>query len=240
MDDLRPLAHDEPRRAEIRGGDREYHDWFPDPPLLYRIIKRAIDIAASVLALVLLSPLFAIAALAIKLTGKGPVLFKHQRIGYHGLPFTMLKFRTMSMENDPQIHRDYVGRLVSGELGPVGENTAFKLFNDPRITPFGRFLRLTSLDELPQFWNVLRGDMTLVGPRPALPYEWGRYQPWHRRRLSSRPGITGLWQIEGRSTTTFDAMVQLDIEYIKRRSTLLDLMIIFMTPRAALRTDKPF
>jgi len=221
--------------------NRENHtDWLPAPPLVYRAAKRAIDIAFSLFALVLIAPCLAVIATAIKLTSKGPVMFRQERLGYHGKRFKSLKFRTMNMINEPAIHARYVQQLIAGKLGPVGEQTTYKLSNDPRITPVGRFLRRTSLDELPQFWNVLRGDMTLVGPRPPIPYEWERYEPWHKQRLSSKPGITGLWQVKGRSRTTFDAMVELDIQYARNPSLLLDLKILLSTPIAAIRSDKAF
>ena len=162
----------------------------------------------------LLSPVFLAVAVAIKLTSKGPILFKQERIGQYGVGFTFLKFRSMHFRNDPKIHREYVRKLISGkdDCKQADDNGgAYKLQNDPRITPVGKFLRRTSLDELPQFFNVLRGDMSLVGPRPPIPYETEAYDVWHRRRFfEAKPGITGLWQVKGRSRVKFDDMVRLD------------------------------
>ncbi len=205
----------------------------------YRLIKRSIDVVGSLLALVLLSPLFAVIAVAVKLTSKGPILFKQDRVGQYGERFSFLKFRSMYFQNDARIHRDYVRRLISGNAATKGEDksgTVYKLKNDPRITPVGRFLRKTSLDELPQFFNVLRGEMSLVGPRPPIPYEVEVYEIWHRRRfLEAKPGITGLWQVEGRSRTKFDEMVRLDLRYVKTWSPWLDIKILLRTPAAVFK-----
>ncbi len=203
-----------------------------------RFIKRGIDFAASLTALILLSPLLLIIAAAIKLTSKGPVLFKQERIGQYGQRFTFLKFRSMYFMNDPKIHQEYVTRLIRGKdecKQPDGNGGVYKLNSDPRITAVGRFLRKTSLDELPQFFNVLRGDMSLVGPRPPIPYEIEVYDIWHRRRfLEARPGITGLWQVRGRSRLKFDEMVRLDLRYIRNWSLGLDFRILLQTPRVVL------
>ena len=201
-----------------------------------RLIKRAIDIAGSLAALILLSPLLFAVAIAIKLTSKGPTLFKQTRVGQYGVRFTFLKFRSMRFRNDPQIHQDYVARLISGEDdGEQGHANGgvYKIKDDPRVTPVGKFLRKTSLDELPQFFNVLKGEMSLVGPRPPIPYEVEAYDIWHRRRfLEVRPGITGLWQVKGRSRTKFEDMVRLDLEYARTWSLGLDFKILLETPRA--------
>jgi lipopolysaccharide/colanic/teichoic acid biosynthesis glycosyltransferase len=201
-----------------------------------RLIKRAIDIAGSLAALILLSPLLLAVAIAIKLTSKGPTLFKQTRVGQYGVRFTFLKFRSMYFRNDPQIHQDYVTRLISGkddgEPGAANRGV-YKIKDDPRITPAGKFLRKSSLDELPQFINVLKGDMSLVGPRPPIPYEVEAYDIWHRRLfLEVKPGITGLWQVKGRSRTTFDDMVRLDLKYARTWSLGLDFKILLETPRA--------
>jgi len=225
---------------EVPADEKESVDWLQDPPLGYRFIKRFVDIVASAFALVLLLPVFLAVGMAIKLTSKGPILSRQTRLGRHGVPFEYLKFRTMFANYNAERHRSYVEQLLSGKFGAVGEKPVFKIQHDPRISPVGRFLRRTSLDELPQFWNVLRGDMTLVGPRPPVSYEWDCYESWHKQRLSATPGITGLWQIEGRSITGFDDMVKLDIEYIKHASLLVDLKILLKTPVAALRSDKAF
>jgi exopolysaccharide biosynthesis polyprenyl glycosylphosphotransferase len=200
-------------------------------------IKRVVDVAGSLALLLLLSPLFATIAMLLKLTSPGPVLFRQTRIGQTAKPFTMLKFRTMRADADPGLHHEFVTRFIksSAQLHPAGRKAVFKLTNDPRVTPVGRVLRKTSLDELPQLWNVLRGDMSLVGPRPPLPYEVEQYRPWHWRRvLDAKPGITGLWQVTGRSRTTFDEMVRLDLRYVRSRSLWTDIKILLATPRAVL------
>jgi lipopolysaccharide/colanic/teichoic acid biosynthesis glycosyltransferase len=198
--------------------------------------KRALDIAGSLALLTALSPVFLLITGVIKLTSKGPVLFKQPRVGQGGKPFTMLKFRTMHVGADPAIHQQYVTQFIqSGAAAKPGSGDVFKLVDDPRVTPFGHFLRRSSLDELPQFWNVLRGDMSLVGPRPPLAYEVERYKRWHLRRLwEAKPGITGLWQVKGRSRTTFDDMVRLDLRYAKKHSVWTDIKILLATPRAVI------
>jgi lipopolysaccharide/colanic/teichoic acid biosynthesis glycosyltransferase len=204
-----------------------------------QLTKRMIDIAGSLFALVLLSPLLLIIAVVIKLTSKGPILFKQQRLRQYGVPFTIVKFRTMYFQSDARIHRDYVKRLILAKEDhhqSDGDKKVYKIKNDPRITPVGRFLRKTSLDELPQFFNVLTGEISLVGPRPPIPYEVESYDIWHRRRfLETKPGITGLWQVEGRSRVKFDDMVRLDIKYAKTWSPWLDIKILLRTPWAVLR-----
>ena len=204
-------------------------------------IKRAIDLAGSAAALVFLSPIFAAVALAIKLSSKGPVLFRQERLGQHGKTFTVLKFRSMRTDCDAKIHRQYVEQFIAGQVDGSSDTAAkpvFKIQKDPRVTPIGRFIRKASLDELPQFWNVLRGDMSLVGPRPALAYEFQKYEVWHRRRvLEIKPGITGLWQVEGRSRTRFDEMVRLDLKYARAWSVWLDLKILAQTPGAVIQGE---
>ena len=200
-------------------------------------IKRMIDIIGSALALTISAPLMLFIALAIKATSRGPVFFRQQRIGQYGKRFTFLKFRSMHVGSDASVHQEYVKKLIAGqaERKPSNGNGdgVFKLTDDRRITRVGAFLRKTSLDEVPQFLNVLKGDMSLVGPRPAIPYEVAAYQTWHRRRvLQVKPGITGLWQISGRSRVTFDDMVRLDLRYAKSWSPWLDIKILMRTPRA--------
>ena len=227
----------------------------PSNPILYpdlekrresnrlgRAGKRLIDVVGSLSLLVLLSPVFFIVAAAIKLTSRGPVLFRQKRIGEHGIPFTFLKFRSMYMDNDSSEHKEYVRQLIAGqaEKKPANGNgeSVFKLTNDPRITPVGNALRRSSLDELPQLINVLRGEMSLVGPRPPVLYEVEAYATWHRRRLlEAKPGITGLWQITGRSRVGFDDMVRLDLRYARNCSPLLDLKILLQTPKAVVSGD---
>ena len=200
-------------------------------------LKRAVDILSSTFALILASPIFAIIALAIKATSKGPVFFRQRRIGRYGETFVFLKFRSMEDGNDASIHEEYVKQLISGKAernrcNGKGEGV-FKLTQDPRITRVGAFLRKTSLDELPQFINVLKGEMSLVGPRPPIPYEVEAYDFWHRRRLlEAKPGITGLWQVSGRSRVTFDEMVRLDLRYARTWSPWMDIKILLRTPLA--------
>lgn len=206
-------------------------------------IKRAIDILGSSAALFFFSPFFAAIAIAIKLTSKGPVLFRQERLGQHGKTFTVLKFRSMRTDCDSKIHEAYVSQFIAGKAdnaaaGADSNKVVYKLQRDPRITNVGHFLRKTSLDELPQFWNVFVGDMSLVGPRPPVAYEYRAYNVWHRRRvLEIKPGITGLWQVEGRSRTRFDDMVRLDLKYARSWSIWLDLKILAQTPAAVLIGD---
>jgi lipopolysaccharide/colanic/teichoic acid biosynthesis glycosyltransferase len=213
---------------------------------LPRIVKRGMDIVGGAALLLILSPVLAIIALAIKLNSKGPVIFEQERLGQFGKRFKCLKFRTMYANNDPKIHREYVQRFIGGQLaGQQNNNGAepvvYKITNDPRVTPIGRFLRKTSLDECPQFWNVLRGEMSLVGPRPPVPYEFEVYDFWHRRRvLEIKPGVTGLWQVSGRSRTCFDDMVRLDLRYSQSWSLWLDLKILLATPLAIFTGDGAF
>lgn len=206
--------------------------------LLY--FKRAIDLVGSGLGLTLLSPLFLVIALAIKITSKGPVFFRQQRVGQYGKLFTVLKFRSMYANNDHSVHKDYVMQLIANQAkrnGADGKSEGvYKLTNDRRITPLGQFLRRMSLDELPQIINVFKGEMSLVGPRPAIPYELAAYQTWHRRRiLDAKPGITGLWQVTGRSLVKFDDMVRLDLRYATSWSLWLDFLILLRTPMAVVR-----
>jgi exopolysaccharide biosynthesis polyprenyl glycosylphosphotransferase len=206
------------------------------------IIKRGIDIVGSSILLLIFSPLLVVIALVIKLSSKGQVVFKQERVGWLGKKFKCLKFRTMYVNNDPKIHLDYVQHLIKGKAAKANEGetepVVYKITSDPRVTPIGQFLRKTSLDELPQFWNVLRGELSLVGPRPALPYEFELYDDWHRRRVfEMKPGITGLWQVSGRSRVCFDDMVRLDLRYCQRWSLWLDLKILLATPLAALKGD---
>ena len=206
------------------------------------VIKRVMDVAGSAALLLALSPLLAAIAAIIKLTSKGPVIFEQERLGRFGARFKCLKFRTMFTNNDPKIHQEFIQQFISGkeECGKENESqqAVYKIINDPRVTPIGALLRKTSLDELPQFWNVLRGEMSLVGPRPPVPYEFEIYDIWHRRRvLDIKPGVTGLWQVSGRSRTRFDDMVRLDLRYCQTWSLWLDLKILISTPRAVFGGD---
>lgn len=199
-----------------------------------RLVKRVIDIAGSLMALIFLSPLFLAVSLAIKLTSKGPIFFTQERIGQHGISFAFLKFRSMNVQNDSTPHKEFVTRFIAGKAGCAETSeTVYKMTDDPRVTPIGNFLRKRSIDELPQLWNVLKGQMSLVGPRPPIPYELMAYDVWHRRRfLEVKPGMTGLWQVHGRSRTTFDDMVRLDLHYARTWSLWLDIKILLRTPRA--------
>jgi lipopolysaccharide/colanic/teichoic acid biosynthesis glycosyltransferase len=203
-------------------------------------MKRLMDIIGSALALLLCTPLFLVMAFAIKVSSKGPVLFRQQRVGRHGRCFSFLKFRSMHIGNDPTIHREYVTKLIAGRAEREGSNRngegVYKLTNDLRVTRLGKILRRTSLDELPQLLNVLEGHMSLVGPRPAIPYEVAAYETWHRRRvLEVKPGITGSWQVNGRSRVKFDEMVRLDLQYARSWSPWMDINILLRTPAAVLR-----
>lgn len=203
------------------------------------VIKRGMDILGSLFLLLILAPVLSAIAVAIKLTSKGPVIFRQERLGQFGKLFECLKFRSMFAHSDQKIHREYVQCFIAGtvqnEPANDGEDEVYKMKDDPRVTPIGRILRRLSLDELPQFWNVLRGEMSLVGPRPPLPYEFDAYEIWHRRRvLEIKPGVTGLWQVVGRSRTSFDDMVRMDLRYCQRWSLWLDLKILLATPLAVL------
>jgi exopolysaccharide biosynthesis polyprenyl glycosylphosphotransferase len=203
-----------------------------------RVSKRAFDVAVAVLCVVFLSPILALVALAIKLDSPGPILYKSTRIGENGALFTMFKFRSMWNDADSSLHKAYVARLIEENLGleeveDVSEGT-LKIKDDTRITRVGRIIRKTSVDELPQLFNVLRGDMSLVGPRPPLPYEVALYSDWHKQRLASLPGLTGWWQVKGRNRVSFDEMVRMDLYYAQHTSFWLDLKILFMTPWAVI------
>jgi lipopolysaccharide/colanic/teichoic acid biosynthesis glycosyltransferase len=206
------------------------------------LIKRVMDSVGSAAALLFLSPVFLVLALLIKLTSKGPIFFRQERVGQYGVPFVFLKFRSMNTSTDATIHKEFIKGFIAGKSknsdANGNERIVYKITNDPRVTWIGKIMRRTSLDELPQFWNVFMGEMSLVGPRPPIPYEIEAYDIWHRRRvLEAKPGITGLWQIHGRSKTTFDEMVRLDLRYSRTWSPLLDLKILLQTPRAVFSGD---
>ena len=195
-------------------------------------MKRSLDILVAATLLIALLPLLLAVALMVRFSSPGPVLFRQRRVGRDGHLFWFYKFRTMLNGNDPAAHRDYYAQLVRGEARPA--EGSFKLAQDPRITPLGRFLRRNSIDEFPQLLNVLKGDMSLVGPRPPIPYEVEFYGPREQTRLSVTPGLTGLWQVSGRCTLNFQEMVELDLRYISNRSLALDLIILLKTPWAVL------
>jgi exopolysaccharide biosynthesis polyprenyl glycosylphosphotransferase len=223
--DVLRVGHARPVLADLDGLPMLAFDRVPGDDLA-RALKRAFDVTVSGLALLLLSPVLAGVVLAIRLESPGPVFFRQQRVGRHGRLFSMLKFRSMHVDAEARL----AGLLARNEMsGPV-----FKLTHDPRVTRVGRFIRRTSLDELPQFINVLRGEMSVVGPRPPIPAEVAQYQRWHRRRLSVKPGITCTWQISGRNDIDFDRWMELDLEYIDHWSLGLDVAILLKTIPAVL------
>jgi lipopolysaccharide/colanic/teichoic acid biosynthesis glycosyltransferase len=231
------------QQGESDDSDSKFYDdllFETAPKRLPRAAKRFMDVTGSLGALLFGLPLFAAVALAVKLTSKGPVFFRQERLGQYGRKFTFLKFRSMCVNNDATIHQEFVKRLIAGDAGENQSSAAptYKLTADPRVTPIGRVLRKTSLDELPQFINVLIGDMSLVGPRPPVPYETECYRIWHRTRLlGAKPGITGLWQVAGRSRVKFDDMVRMDLQYAKSWSLWLDVKILLLTPVAVLTAN---
>ena len=223
-----------------------------DRDYFYYLIKRVIDVLLASFFLVILSPIMAVIAILIVLDSRGSAIFYQERVGSkrwtHGgfsywqrSGFTCYKFRTMVRNADSSLHRSYVQALINNDPKSMqklqGEQTETrKLVHDPRVTRLGKFLRKSSLDELPQFWNVIKGDMSLVGPRPPITYEVEEYEPWHLQRLEGLPGLTGLWQVSGRSSMDFDDSVRLDIQYINTRSLSQDLKIIIKTPLAIITT----
>jgi lipopolysaccharide/colanic/teichoic acid biosynthesis glycosyltransferase len=198
--------------------------------------KRMIDLVVSLGLIILVAPLLLLLWLLVRLTSRGPALFRQERLGRERKPFTVLKFRTMHIGNDDRIHRDYVTRLLCADAAaPAGDSGLFKLNADPRVTRVGAWLRRSSLDELPQLINVLRGEMSLVGPRPVLPWEAQLFPEAYQRRFAVKPGITGLWQVSGRSRLSMQTALELDVEYVLRRSLALDLSILLRTGPALFR-----
>jgi len=195
-------------------------------------MQRGFDVLFALTLILLLSPILIGVALAVRIDSRGPAFFRQRRVGYLEREFTLFKFRSMRVDADPQGHQEYVTALIKGaESNPNGgRENLYKLAVDNRITGVGRWIRKWSLDELPQLFNVVRGDMTLVGPRPAIPYEVAEYPSWYRERFTVKPGLTGYWQVSGRSERTYEEMVRLDIEYAKRRNLSLDLSILLKTP----------
>jgi len=195
-------------------------------------LGRLFDVVFAMALILLLSPILIAVTLSVRLDSRGPAFFRQRRVGYKEREFTLFKFRSMRVDADPRGHQEYVTALIKGEGSSPngGRENLYKLAVDNRITPVGRWIRRWSLDELPQLFNVVRGDMTLVGPRPAIPYEVAEYPSWYRKRFSVKPGLTGYWQVSGRSERTYEEMVRLDIEYAKRRSIGLDLSILLKTP----------
>jgi lipopolysaccharide/colanic/teichoic acid biosynthesis glycosyltransferase len=204
------------------------------------LARRTLDVSIAGTALLVLVPVIAFAALAVRVSSPGPVLFRQRRLGRHMRPFTVLKFRTMKADADSAVHREYVRQLIGTEPAEqlpeeLANGGLFKLAVDDRITGVGRFLRSWSLDEVPQLWNVLRGEMSLVGPRPVIEYEVEQYPDWYLRRFAVKPGLTGLWQVSGRNELTYEDMVRFDIEYAERRSLWLDLRILARTALVVMR-----
>lgn len=204
------------------------------PLRFQRALKKVIDILGALTGIILFSPIMLIIALAVKINSPGPIIFKQTRLGLKGRRFPFYKYRSMYLNMDDRIHREYVSNLIEGQLEKINQgaqgNPFFKIKDDPRVTRVGKIIRKLSIDELPQFFNVLKGEMSLVGPRPPIPYEIEKYKLWHLRRiLEMKPGITGLWQVSGRSKTTFDEMVRLDLRYVQNWSIRLDLKILFKT-----------
>jgi exopolysaccharide biosynthesis polyprenyl glycosylphosphotransferase len=206
-----------------------------------RFLKRLSDIVISIAAILLLAPVWILVPLLIKLGSRGPVLFRQERVGMDGRVFLCLKFRTMYADADDSIHREAYKKNIAGgadaNAGDDNKPVFGKVRNDPRVTKIGRVLRRSSLDELPQLFNVLLGDMSIVGPRPPIPYEVVEYDIWHRKRLDMKPGITGLWQVSGRNRLSFEEMVRIDVFYIENWSLWLDVKIIMLTLPAIFRGD---
>ena len=208
----------------------------------YFLAKRSLDVTGAALGLLLLSPLLVVAAVLTRLTSRGPAFFRQERVGYGGRRFIMYKFRSMYVDSDDRLHRAAYEQFLRGERsnGKVDadllaqEQAKERAPGDPRITPLGNLLRRSSIDELPQLFNVLLGEMSLVGPRPPIPYEVGLYQPWHLARLETLPGMTGFWQIHGRSRVSFDQMVRMDLEYIQNQSFWYDIKLLLLTIPAVL------
>jgi lipopolysaccharide/colanic/teichoic acid biosynthesis glycosyltransferase len=219
------LTHSQPVEARV-----------VSEPRLLGLLRRGFDITFAGITILVLSPLLLAVALAVRLDSHGPALFRQRRVGLGQREFTLLKFRSMRLDADPRGHQEYVTALIKGSdedgesLPDGGKKDLYKLAVDNRITPVGRWIRKWSVDELPQLFNVVRGDMTLVGPRPAIPYEVAEYPVWYLERFSVKPGLTGYWQVSGRSERTYEEMVRLDIEYAERRSLALDLSILAKTP----------
>ncbi|MEM7330584.1 MAG: sugar transferase [Chloroflexota bacterium] len=219
----------------------------------YFFLKRCMDITIVLFSLLLIAPLLLLIAILVKFDSPGPVIFVQKRVGsrrvfdgekwvFEPYQFNMYKFRSMKLGVSSKIHREFMKAYIHGDEEKLDqirserqkEKAQYKIVNDPRVTKLGLFLRKSSLDELPQLLNVLKGEMSLVGPRPAIPYEVELYKPWHHQRLETMQGITGLWQVKGRSQTTFDDMVSLDIEYIHSRSIRQDISLLLSTIPASL------
>lgn len=218
---------------EVHGLTNDYpQEGAASEPRAVAGLRRVVDVLFALTLMLLLSPLMIAVAIAIRLDSRGPALFKQRRVGYEEREFTLYKFRSMRLDADPRGHRDYVTALIKGGGQGNGGNQGdlYKVAVDDRITGVGRWIRTWSIDELPQLFNVVLGDMTLVGPRPAIPYEVAEYPAWYLERFAVKPGLTGFWQVSGRSERSYEEMVRLDIRYTRSRSLGLDLSILFKTP----------
>jgi lipopolysaccharide/colanic/teichoic acid biosynthesis glycosyltransferase len=201
----------------------------------YLTCKRLLDLVGACAALLVLAPVMAVLAVMIRRDSAGPAIFRQTRIGRLGKPFTCYKFRTMYQDADEQAHRAYIQAYSRGEVAAANNPAApYKIERDPRITPLGHFLRRSSLDELPQLFNVLKGDMSLVGPRPDVAYSVALYKDWHKLRLATQPGLTGLWQIRGRGRVSYEEGMRLDCDYVQRQCLRLDIEILLQTVPAVL------
>jgi exopolysaccharide biosynthesis polyprenyl glycosylphosphotransferase len=207
-------------------------------------LKRTLDVVGAGVGLIVLSPVFALIAIAIRRESPGPIFYRQERVGMDGRTFQMLKFRSMYADATDEIHRRLMVETIKyparANRGTRGKPLYGKVFNDPRLTKVGKWIRRYSLDELPNLWNVLKGEMSLVGPRPPIPYEVAEYEDWHRARLSVKGGVTGLWQVSGRNRLTFEQMVRLDIYYIENWSLWLDIKILLRTIPVVLRGDNTY
>jgi lipopolysaccharide/colanic/teichoic acid biosynthesis glycosyltransferase len=226
----------------------EAHDLSAEPTMVTAgnpmgaFARRCLDLVAASALIVLLLPVMIAIAVAVRLDSRGPALFRQRRVGYREREFTVFKFRSMRLDADEERHRRYVAAMIgtgAGEPAPEADpdesgESLYKLAVDDRITPVGRKIRSWSVDELPQLFNVVLGDMSLVGPRPAIPYEVESYPAWYSKRFAVKPGLTGLWQVSGRNQRTYEEMVSLDIDYAENRSLLGDLAILAKTPKAVL------
>jgi lipopolysaccharide/colanic/teichoic acid biosynthesis glycosyltransferase len=207
-------------------------DWLPRvESRAAAALRRSLDLILATILLVLVAPLLFVIWIAIRVDSPGPAIYRQRRLGRDMGPFVVNKFRTMRPDADPAPHREYVQELIasSGAHARTGGKNLYKLAVDNRVTRVGRVLRRFSLDELPQLWNVVRGEMSLIGPRPVIPYEAEQYPSWYRERFAVKPGLSGLWQVSGRNEMTYEEMVRLDIEYVRRRDLWLDLMILART-----------
>ncbi|MFH2066640.1 MAG: sugar transferase [Pseudomonadota bacterium] len=232
----------EKRRLFVKPEDKKYHWNVTAPlddihPLFVRkmpIWKRAMDISFSLIGIIILFPLLIIAGMFIKMVSPGSIFFKQERVGYGGKIFSMIKLRTMHPNADKSIHAKHMIEIINGDDAKNLYKPISKLPNDPRIIPFGKIIRVLALDELPQLYNILVGDMSLVGPRPPIPYEVDEYKFWHSDRFDTVPGLTGLWQVSGKNRLPFNEMIRLDIRYIQTQSFWLDLKILLLTPSAVI------